>query len=187
MKQFELFGKIREKSTKGALNALKNQGFVPGVIYGGEENINVYFFINDLKRLLYTDDIYLVNCNIEGKNIQAIVKDVQYHPLNDDPAHIDLMEVDGEKVVKMNYPLHFIGAPEGTKQGGKLIKKKRKIHIKGKISKLPDILEVNISQLNVGQTLKIKDLSYPDIEILEKPETPLASVTRTRATVEKTS
>lgn len=185
MKQFELFGKEREKSTKGELNKLRSQGFVPGVIYGGEENINVYFFINDLKKMLYTDDIYLIKCNINNQKITAVVKEVQYHPLSDDPVHIDLMEVDEDKVIKISYPIHFIGTPEGTKQGGKFMKKKSKLLIKGKVSSIPDILEVNVSSLNIGQTLKVKDITLPNIEILENPNTPLASVSRTRATTQQ--
>jgi len=183
MKQFELYGKLREKTTKGAINSLRADGFIPGVIYGGEENKYVYFFINDLKKLLYTDNIYFVNTNIEGTSFSTVVKDVQYHPLSDEPIHIDLLEVDKDKVIKVAYPIHFIGTPEGTKAGGKVQKKKRTLKLMGKISILPDLLQIDISNLNVGETLKVKDVKIEGVEILDQENTPLISVARTRATV----
>jgi len=182
MKQFELYGKLREKTTKGAINNLRADGLIPGVLYGGEENKYVYFFINDLKKLLYTDDVYYVNTDIEGVTCNAVVKEVQYHPLSDEPIHIDLLEVNLDKVIKLAYPIHYTGTPEGTKQGGKVQKKKRKLILRGKISVLPDILNIDISHLNLGDTMKVKDLSFDGVEILDQPNTPLISVARTRAT-----
>jgi len=186
MKQFELYGKLREKSTKGALNQLKAQGLIPGVIYGGEENKYVYFFINDLKKLLYTDDVYFIHANIENQKLNVVVKDVQYHPLSDEPIHIDLLEVNDEKEIKIQYPIHFTGTPEGTKQGGKIQKKKRALFLKGTIKNLPDILKVDISHLNVGETLKVKDVKFDGVEIIENGSTPLLSVVRSRVTAGET-
>jgi len=187
MKQFELFGKTREKSTKGYLNELKAQGLVPGVIYGKENNINVCFFINDLKKLLYTKEVYKVLLNIDDKQYHVVVKNTQYHPLSDEPMHIDLMEADDEKVIKMSYPIIYSGAPIGVRQGGKIFKKLRVMKLKGKISHLPDDLNIDISNLKLGDTLKIKDISIPNVEILEAQGTPLVTVIRSRVADTATS
>ncbi|MFC2114086.1 50S ribosomal protein L25 [Bacteroidota bacterium] len=183
MKQFELYGKIRETSTKGALNQMRNEGFVPGILYGGEENINVYFFINDIKKALYTKEVYLLNLTIEGKEYKAIVKETNYHPLSDEPVHIDLMEVSENKVVKVKYPLNFIGTPVGSRQGGKVFKKMRIIRLKGRVADLPDQLDIDITPLELGDTLKVRDIDIPNIEIQESGSTPIVGVARSRAAI----
>lgn len=181
MKKFELFGKIREKSTKGALNELRTQGFIPGVFYGKEENKSVYFFINDIKKLLYTSDIYNVALTIEDKLYSTIVKDTQSHPLTDEPSHIDLMEVTGDSEISIDFPITFVGTPNGVKLGGKATKKLRKLKIKGTISSFPDALIVDVSDVKLGETMKVKDLSFTGFEVIERGSTPLLTVSRTKA------
>ena len=180
MKQFALYGKIREKSTKGYLNEMKAQGLVPGVVYGKEKSFNVCFFINDLKSLLYTKEVYKVVLNIEDKKYDVVVKDTQFHPLSDEPMHIDFLEIDDDKVVKVSYPILFTGTPEGAKQGGKVFKKMRKMRLKGKISDLPESMIVDITKLKLGDILKVRDIIIPNIEILEAAGTPIVSVVRSR-------
>ncbi|MBC8344049.1 MAG: 50S ribosomal protein L25 [Bacteroidetes bacterium] len=181
MKKYELFGKIREKSTKGALNQLRAKGFVPGILYGGEENMNVYFFINDIKKVLYTKEVYLLDLAIEDRKYMAIVKDTSYHPLSDEPIHIDLMEVTEDKVVKAKYPMSFNGTPEGAKEGGKVFKKLRIITLKGKVAELPDTVDIDITALELGDTLKISDIHIPNVEIIDPASTPVVGVARARA------
>jgi large subunit ribosomal protein L25 len=183
MKKFELFGKVREKSSKGALNQLRAEGFVPGVLYGGEENLNVYFFINDIKNVLYTKEIYLLDLTIEDKKYTAIVKDTSYHPLSDEPIHIDLMEVTPDKVVKVKYPMSFVGTPVGAREGGKVFKKLRIIRLKGKVADMPDTIDIDISPLALGDTLKIRDINIPNIEIIDPEGTPVVGVARARAAI----
>lgn len=183
MKQFELFGKIREKTTKGTLNELRANGFVPGVIYGGEENINVYFFINDIKKVLYTKEVYLLDLTIEDKKYIAIVKDSSYHPLSDEPTHIDLLEVTVDKIVKVKYPMSFTGTPVGAREGGKVFKKMRIINLMGKVKDMPDTIDIDITSLNLGDTLKVRDINIPNIEIKDPAGTPVVGVARSRAAV----
>lgn len=182
MKQFELKGIKREHVTKGQMNDLKAQGYVPAVLYGDqiEENINMFFFINDLNDLIYTDDVYQVNLIIDGKTYKTVIKSIQFHPLSDQAIHVDFMTVSDDKVIKIWYPIHFVGTAAGIMQGGKLFKRMRKIRVKGKVSDLPNTLEINISSLNVGENLKIRDISIPNVEILIPEATPIASVTRPR-------
>jgi large subunit ribosomal protein L25 len=176
MKEYNLCGKIRETLSKGALSKLRNQGMVPGNIYGKKENINCYFFVNDLKDLIYTDQVYIIHILIENKKYTCMIKEVQYHPLSDAPIHIDMMEVSPDKIIKIKYPLAFKGTPKGVMMGGKIFIKIRKIRIKGKLADIPETYEIDIAHLNIGDSIKVKDISIPNIEILESPGSPVLSV-----------
>lgn len=185
MKQYNLFAKIREKGTKGSIEALRKQGFVPGVLYCLDKtNENVYCFINDLKGLIHSKDLCLVNLKVEDKIYRTIVKETQYHPLTDQPIHIDFMEVSDDTVVTLSYPINFTGTPVGVRQGGKASKKLRNMRIKGKIADMPDSLDIDISSLKIGDVLKIKDVSIKNIQIIEQATAPIMSVSRTRTTEE---
>ena len=107
MKQYNLLATKREKSTKGDKNIQMNEGFVPGVLYGKDLNLNIYCFVNDLHGLIYTTDVYVVNLTIEDKTYKAVIKDIQYHPMSDAPIHIDFMEVTDDKVIKLKFPVSF--------------------------------------------------------------------------------
>jgi large subunit ribosomal protein L25 len=180
MKEFNLLGKTRETKTKGELNELRNQGFVPGNVYGSEETIGFYCFINDLRDLIYSSDVFRVNIKIEGKIYKTIMKEIQFHPLKDIPIHIDLMEVTEDRVIKILYPISFKGSPIGARQGGKLYKKIRMLHLKGKVKDMPNELEIDISNLNLGDSVKVKDLKFKNIEILDQQTATIVSISRTR-------
>jgi large subunit ribosomal protein L25 len=186
MKEFNLYAKLRETSTKGELNKLRNQGFVPAVLYGEKNNLNIYCFINDLQGLIYTTDIFKVNLKVDNKIYSSIVKDVQYHPLTDTPTHVDFMEVNKDSIVKMQYPIHFVGIPLGAKQGGKIFRKLKKIHIKGKLGDMPEIFNLDITSLDIGESLKIKDVKLPNVEILDHESTTILTVSRVRVIEEET-
>jgi large subunit ribosomal protein L25 len=187
MKEFNLYAKLRETSTMGDLNKLRNQGFVPAVVYGGKKNLNVYCFINDLNDLINTTDIYKVNLKVENKIYHTIVKDVQYHPLKDTPTHIDFMEVDKDTVVKMLYPIHFVGTPVGARQGGKIYRKLKKLHLKGKLGNMPEIFQLDISGLDIGESLRIRDLKVQDLEILDQESVTIVNVSRPKVIEEPTA
>lgn len=180
MRLYHLTAKTREKSTKGTLNQLKASGFVPAVIYGKEENTNVLCFINDLNHLIYTNEVYKVLLKVGDKEYQTVIKEIQSNPLTDRPIHIDFMEVDDNQVVNINYPVQVVGLPIGVRQGGKLFKKLRHLRLKGKISDMPDKVEVDVSDLDIGNTLKVKDIQIPNIQIIDSLSTPVISVARLR-------
>ncbi len=182
MKQENLTAILRNELTKGQLKEFKSKGYVPGVIYGEniKENINIFCFINDLKKLIYTSDEYQVNLKVEGKIYPCVIKEIQFDPVSDLPIHIDFMQVYDEKVIKIDYPVKFVGTPKGAMQGGKVYRKLRKLTLKGKVKDLPETLEIDITHLDIGQSLKIKDINIPNIEILMNPNTPVVTISRPR-------
>lgn len=180
MKPYYINSKPREKTTKGDLNNLKAQGLIPAVIYGKEENVNLVCFINDLHDLIYTNDVFLVHLKAGDKEYRAIIKEVQSNPLNDLPSHIDFMEVSDDKIIKINYPIQVVGSPIGVRQGGRLFKKLRHLQLKGKIADMPDKIEVDVSDLDIGDSLKVKDIKVPNIQILDPESTSIISVARIR-------
>jgi large subunit ribosomal protein L25 len=180
MKEFNLYGKAREISTKGYLTSLRNKGLIPAVIYGQNGNVNFYCFINDLKNLIYTSEVYQVNIKVDKKTYKTIVKDIQYHPVKDIPIHLDFFEITPETVIKMAYPVKFKGIPEGTKEGAKIFKKMRNLHIKGKVSDLPDELHLDITRLKVGDSMHVSEVSLPNLEILDLPSNTIVNVSMVR-------
>jgi large subunit ribosomal protein L25 len=180
MKLYHLTAKPREKSTKGALNQEKGQGFVPAVVYGKEENINLFVFINDLNHLINTSEVYQVHLKVGSSDYLTIIKEIQFNPLSDQPSHIDFLLIDDNKVVTIDFPIQLVGSPVGVRQGGKLYKKLRSLHLKGKISDMPEHVIIDVAALDIGSTIKVKDVKIPGISILEQPGTPIASVSRTR-------
>lgn len=182
MKLYHLNAKPREKSTRGALNQLRNEGFVPAIVYGKNENANLSCFINDLNHLIHTSDVYKIHLKAGEKEYITVIKDVQYHALTDQPVHIDFLEVDDEKVVKLAYSVMTTGAPVGVRTGGKLYKKLRKINLKGRIADMPEHVIVDVSDLDIGMGIRVKDIQIPNIEIMEQPNMTVANVARTRVT-----
>ena len=180
MKEFNLLGKVRETSTKGELNKLRAQGFVPANLYGQDSSIMLYCFINDLNDLLNTNDVFMINLKIDGKIYKSFVKEVQLHPLKDTPIHVDFLELEDNMVVKMIYPIKFKGSAIGTRAGGKLYKKMRTLHLKGKVADLPEELTIDISNLNLGDSIKVKDIHFPKIQILEVESATIVIISKTR-------
>ena len=185
MKEFNLLGKVREKSTKGELNKLRAQGFVPANLYGQDNDIMLYCFINDLNELMNTNDVFMINLKISGKIYRCFLKEIQSHPLTDIPVHIDFLEIDESKVVKMIYPIKFKGSPVGTRAGGKLFKKMRTLHLKGKVADLPEDLVLDISNLNLGDSIKVRDIKLPNIHIMDNESATIVTVSKTRAVEEE--
>lgn len=157
MKSFALSSEAREIS-KIANRALRNQGKVPCVLYGGEKQ--VYFSIkeNDLDKLVNTPSVYIVEIDFEGTIYKAILQDIQFHPLTDRIDHVDFLQVFDDKEVTMNIPINFNGSAIGVKNGGNLLVRRRTIKTRALPANLPDAIEVNIDDLKIGKTIFVGDI-----------------------------
>lgn len=167
MDTLELKVSARQETGKKATRKLRKEGFVPCVIYGGEKNIHFAAPELAFKKLVYTPKVYLVNLDIDGKKHQAVLKDINFHPVTDRIIHLDFIEVFKDKPVNIHIPVHVIGDSVGVKAGGRVRLKRRTLHIRALPGDLPDFLEIDITPLNIGQSIKVKDLNFDGIEILD--------------------
>lgn len=185
MKSIEIKAVSRDHFGKKSSNSLRAESNVPCVMYGGEENVHFYAHENAFRKLVYTPEVYLVNLNIDGKNYKAVMKDLQFHPVSDRLLHIDFIQVIDKKPVTINIPIKIIGVSPGIKAGGKLRIKRRSLRIKGMAEDLPDHLNIDISKLQIGQSIKIGDLSYDKLEIIDNKRAMVAAVAVSRVSLKE--
>lgn len=181
MKVFELKGEIRKELGKKATKQLRKEEKVPCVLYGGEENIH---FVVDLKafdKLLYTPNTYIVKLNLGGKEVQAVLRETQFNPVNDKAIHADFYQVFEDKAVAVNIPVKVSGLAKGVQAGGKLSVSMRKLMVKGLVKDLPDTLPVDVTNLELGKSIQVHQLNYENLELLNAKNAVVAQIRLTRA------
>jgi|SRR5690554_831525 len=184
MKTFELKGEIRQDFGKKAARSLRRQGLVPCVIYGGHEGENINFVVKqgDVRNLLYTPEVFLVNLELGDKKMQAILKEWQFHPVKDTVLHLDFLHVYKDVPVVIELPVHLEGLAAGVKAGGKLSLDLRKLRVRALAANLPEKLVVNVTDLNIGKSIQVGELSYEGLELLNAKNAVVCRVQVTRAT-----
>ena len=183
MQTFDIKGKKREVGGKKVAKQLRREGLVPCIIYGGEKETAFTVVNDDLRGLIYTPNVYLVNLDIDGAKCQAVLKDIQFHPVSGNILHIDFLEISDSKPVTIAIPLTITGHSVGVRAGGKLQIEMRKLNVKGLPANLPDTLPVDITELGLGQVIKVGALHYDNLEILNAKSTVVAAVKMTRAAI----
>jgi len=181
MRVFEINGTIREKVGKSETKKLRKQDFVPCEIYGGEENVHFYAHENDFRKLIYTHELFTVKINVGDKSYEGVMKDIQFHPVTDKILHIDFLQIFDDKPFKYKIPVELVGFAKGVQTGGKLYKEMRYLRVKGLLKDMPEVLKVNVDDLEIGKTIKVRDLKIDKLEILDPPSNLVASVKVTRA------
>jgi large subunit ribosomal protein L25 len=183
MKTFALGANVRD-TNKIANRALRNQGKVPCVLYGGEKQVYFSATENDLNKLVNTPDVYLLNIDIDGESFQAILQDIQFHPLTDRIIHIDFLQIFDDKEVTVNIPVNFIGTPIGVRNGGNLLVRKRAIRTRAIPANLPDAIDINIEELKIGKFLYIGDVRDERYTFLAGDKSVIVGVKTARGAVE---
>jgi large subunit ribosomal protein L25 len=186
MKQVSLSGALRAYVGKKDARKIRREGNVPCVLYGGKEHIHFLTDEKQLLKMIFTPEVYIFRLTIGKKEIPAVLQDVQYHPVTDRVLHVDFLEIHPEKPVTIAVPLKLNGTPKGVLLGGKLHQKLRKLKIKSLINHLPDVIEIDISPLDIGQSIKISDLVREHITFLDPPSTVAVAVRTARTVVEET-
>ena len=189
MKSIEVKGTARtiaERSSEQAraLKAIRKDNGVPCVLYGAGENIHFTVPADGLRNLVYTPHIYVVDLVIDGKKINAIMKDIQFHPVKDTILHVDFYQIDEAKPIVMEVPVQLEGLAEGVKAGGKLLVSARKLKISAMLHELPDTLEVDCTPLQIGKQIVAGDLHYEGVSIVSPKATIICSVRPTRASAQ---
>lgn len=186
MKSIEVKGTARtiaEHSSEQsrALKALRKNNCVPCVLYGAGDNVHFTVTNDEVRNLIYTPHIYIVDLVIDGKKVKAILKDVQFHPVKDTILHIDFFQIDELKPIIMEVPVQLEGLAEGVKAGGKLTLQMRKLKVRALYNVIPEKLTVNVAHLGLGKTVKVGELSYEGLTLLNAKEAVVCAVQLTRA------
>ena len=181
MRTYEIKGELRGTVGKKASKLLRREEKIPCVLYGGEKNIHFSTTESDLRKLIYTRHVYLVNIEIDGKIYKAMIQDIQFHPVSDKVIHIDFQQVFDDKKIVIEIPVLVTGLAPGVKEGGKMHLIKRRLKVKALAKDLPDELEINVDNVTLGQTIKIGDVSYENLEMFDNPTTVVIAVKLTRA------
>ena len=181
MKTLAISAKKRQNVGKTSTRALRNQGNVPCVLYGGEKQVTFYAHENDFRKLVYTPDTFLVELDISGDKVKAVMQDIQFHPVTDKILHIDFLEVFEDKPVTISLPVILEGVSIGVKNGGNLLFRRPKIIVKGILANLPDAITINIEHLKIGMFIYIKDIEVDGIEFLAPPNSVVVGVKTARA------
>ena len=167
MKTLAISAKLRNGTGKKDSKALRNQGNVPCVLYGGEKQVCFYAHENDFRNLVYTPDVFIVELDIEGEKYRTVMQDLQFHPVTDKLLHLDFLEIFDDKEVTVTIPVHLKGNAVGIRDGGILSFRRRKIITRAIPGNLPDYIEINIEDVEIGQSIFIKDLRDERYTFLE--------------------
>ena len=188
MRSIAINGSLRTEIGKKATKSVRKADAVPCVLYGAQKDANgnqvaTHFTVtNDgLRNLVYTPHIYVVDLTIDGKTVNAIMKDIQFHPVTDKILHVDFYQIDEANPIVMEVPVKLEGLAEGVKAGGKLALQVRKLKVKALYSAIPERLIVDVTNLGLGKTIKVGELSYEGLQILNSKEAVVCAVKLTRA------
>lgn len=181
MKTFELKGTVRTDLGKKASKAERVAENVPCVLYGGKENIHFTTTVSDIRKLVYSPEVFVVDLNIDGKKTKAVMKALQFHPVSDKVLHIDFLQLTDDKPVVVELPVKLEGLAEGVKAGGKLALEMRKLKVKGFYKLIPENIVIDVTELGLGKSILVAKVSVPNLEILNAKNAVVAQVKLTRA------
>lgn len=185
MKTIFLKGEMRSELGTRTAKSCRAEGKVPCVMYGlADGNLNFAVYQADFKNLVYTPNVYKVKIELEGKNYDAILQDIQFHPVSDMIIHCDFMSVDIQRPVVMEIPIRVVGNSPGVRAGGTLMKKINRLRVKGLIQNLPDFIDVSIEDLEIGQSAKVSQIQVDGFELLNSPANAILTVKTTRAIIQ---
>ena len=188
MKEINVAGQKRTDLGKKASKELRKQGFIPCNLYGEKKNADgkpeAHAFtiaFSELRKIIYTPHIYVINLNIEGEHHTAILKEIQFHPVTDAPLHVDFYEVNDQKPINIGIPVKLTGLAQGVRDGGRMNKSIRKIDVKAPYAQIPETLDINVTNLRIGKSIKVGELSFDKLELVTPKEVNVVSVKMTRA------
>jgi large subunit ribosomal protein L25 len=180
MKTITIEGQLRTGFGKTATRQLRSQQLVPGVIYGGAQELNFSAPAVAFKPLVYTPEFMIAEVNLEGKTYRCIIKDLQFGKVSDELIHVDLLELVEDKPVIATLPLKLVGTPAGVKAGGKLVVKMKTLKVKTYPKYLKENIELDVTTLELNGNVRVEDVKAANMEVLNSPRIPIASVTMTR-------
>lgn len=187
MKEINVTGQKRETLGKKASKELRKEGLVPCNLYGlahedGKPVAKAFAIpMTELRKIVYTPHIYVINLIIDGESHTAIMKDLQFHPVTDAVLHVDFLEVNDQKPITIGIPVKLVGLAQGVRDGGRMSLSIRKISVTAPYQQIPEHLDVDVTELRIGKSIKVGDLSYEGIELTTSKDVIVCSIKMTRA------
>lgn len=187
MKEIEVTGKKRSTIGKKFSKNLRKEGFIPCNLYGEAKDENgapkaLAFTcpMNELRKIVYTPHIYVINLIIDGESHTAILKELQFHPVTDALLHVDFYEVNDQKPITIGIPVKLTGLAQGIRDGGRMNLSIRKINVTAKYQDIPEHLDIDVTDLKIGKSIKVGDLHFEGLEMATSKEVVVCSIKATR-------
>lgn len=181
MKTIEIVGYKRANLGKADSQKLRNEGYVPCVVYGGNEQVHFYAPMILFRDVVYTNEAHFVHLNIEGDECQAILQDVQFHPVSEIILHADFLKIAEDRKIKMSIPARLVGKAKGVDKGGALIQKRTALKVYGYPKDMPDHIDVDVAELDFHHAIKVGDMKIEGLEFLDPKQASIAVVEVPRA------
>lgn len=180
MKSVIIKGQKRETLGKKDSKKLRSQELVPSVLYGGEEVIHFAVPFSELRKLVYTPNVYLIDIDIDGEVYKAIMQDIQWHAVEEQILHVDFLKIKDDNPVKISIPIQVSGLAKGITDGGKLKINLRRLKVKALAENLPDDINIEVTDLEIGQSIKVEDLEIENLEFLDSKTNVVVAVVTSR-------
>jgi large subunit ribosomal protein L25 len=184
MKSVSISGSLRENVGKKDAKAQRVQGFIPCVIYGGNDQLQFVVEETQFRHLLFIPEVKYVELEVGDKKFKALIQATQWHPVTDHLLHVDFLEIVDGKPITIGIPVIITGTSPGVLRGGRLVKKVRKLTVKGLLKDIPEMITVDISNMEINDMIKVSDLVIPNLTFVEIPGTVIVNVASTRNVVE---
>ncbi|GIL23072.1 MAG: 50S ribosomal protein L25 [Bacteroidota bacterium] len=181
MKTIEIIGYRRANLGKNDAQKIRQEGNVPCVLYGGNEQVHFYAPVILFRDLIYTNEAHFVHLNIEGEECQAIMQEVQFHPVSEIILHVDFLRISEERKIKMDIPTRLVGQAPGVSKGGALVRKRASLKVYALPKDMPDHIDVDCSALDFHHSVKVGDLKFAGLEFLDPKQASIAVVEVPRA------
>lgn len=181
MKTISMSGSPRENVGKKGTKLVRKKGLVPVALYGHGQQKLISIEGKQLSKAIFTPDVFLIHLDVNGEKHLAVVQEVQFHPVTDQILHVDLLEVKHEKPIAISLPLKITGNSIGVLKGGKLVKKFRKLKVKGHIEDLPEYISIDITNLDINHSIRVSDMKNDKLTFLDNPGAVIVAILPTRA------
>ena len=186
MKEINVTGQKREALGKKASKQLRKEGLVPCNLYGHATEdgkpVSMAFAcpMTELRKVVYTPHIYVINLIIDGESHTAVMKELQFHPVTDALLHVDFLEVNDQKPITVGIPVKLNGLAQGVRDGGRMTLVVRKINVRAPYQQIPETLDIDVTNLRIGKSIKVGQLSYEGLELVTSPEVVVCTIKMTR-------
>src|SRR5688572_13685962 len=181
MKTIEIVGYKRANLGKAESQRLRNDGYVPCVVYGGNEQVHFYAPMILFRDLVYTNEAHFVHLNLEGEESKAILQEVQFHPVSEIILHADFLKIADDRKIKMSIPVRLVGKAKGVEKGGALVRKRAALKVAGFLKDMPDHIDVDVTELDFHHAVKVGDMKMEGLEFLDPKQSAIAAVEVPRA------